>query len=79
MSEKLKPCPFCGSTTAPTLMDRAEASWSYSEIDKVHGCPEVVVCCAGKKGGCGASTGFSNYDEPEEAIEAWNRRTNNES
>ena len=29
MSEvKLKPCPFCGSRVAPTIMDQNEAMWN---------------------------------------------------
>lgn len=37
-------------------------------------CPEFVVCCAVRKGGCGTSTGFVQEDEKEYAVELWNRR-----
>lgn len=36
---------------------------------------EFIVRCAYTEDGCGASTGF--FDEKEEAITAWNRRTEN--
>ena len=73
--EKLLPCPFCGNTTAPTFMDKKDASWDYLNDDYEAECPEFVVCCAARKGGCGASTGFVNDDEKEYAVELWNRRT----
>lgn len=73
---ELKPCPFCGSAIAPTVMDREEACWIYSETEKKYGEREYVVCCAGKKDGCGASTGFHYYDDIDEAIKDWNRRVN---
>lgn len=33
----------------------------------------IVVCCATRKFGCGASTGFC--DTSEQAVQAWSRRT----
>lgn len=74
MDEKLKPCPFCGSVTAPTLMDKKDASWDYCDDEHEILCPEFVVCCAVRKGGCGTSTGFVQEDEKEYAVELWNRR-----
>lgn len=72
MSEvKLKSCPFCGSITAPTIMDQNEAMWIVPDPD-YDGDLEIVVCCASRKGGCGASTGLC--DTAEQAIEAWNTR-----
>ena len=58
MTEKLKPCPFCGSV-APLLF-----------APEHYGAPRVVMC------DCGAQ-GALSYSK-KEAIDAWNRRTNNE-
>lgn len=72
MSEvKLKPCPFCGSIIAPRVMDQNEAMWIDPDPD-YDGDLEIVVCCATRKGGCGASTGLC--DTSERAVEVWNRR-----
>ena len=68
MMPELQPCPFCGSTTAPTVMNQNEAQWLDNDAEN----PSMVVCCAAKKFGCGASTGFC--DTAEQAVEAWNRR-----
>lgn len=68
---KLKPCPFCGSITAPTIMDQNEAMWIVPDLD-YDGDLEIVVCCASRKGGCGASTGLC--DTSERAVEVWNIR-----
>ena len=65
---ELNPCPFCGSTTAPTVMNQNEAQWLDNDAENL----SMVVCCAAKKFGCGASTGFC--DTAEQAVEAWNRR-----
>lgn len=69
MMPELKPCPFCGSTTAPTVMNQNEAQWLDNDAENL----SMVVCCAAKKFGCGASTGFC--DTAEQAVEAWNTRT----
>lgn len=68
MMPELQPCPFCGSTTAPTVMNQNEAQWLDNDAKNL----SMVVCCAAKKFGCGASTGFC--DTAEQAIEAWNKR-----
>ena len=65
----VKPCPFCGSKTAPTVMDQNQALWADPDFD---GDLRIVVCCAATKGGCGSSTGFC--DDDEKAVAAWNRR-----
>lgn len=67
---ELIPCPFCGSTTAPTIMNQYEAQWIDNDMNAED--QSMVVCCAAKKFGCGASTGFC--DTAEQAVEAWNRR-----
>ena len=66
---KLKPCPFCGNRKAPTIMDQNQALWADPDYD---GDLSIVVCCATRKFGCGASTGFC--DTSEQAVQAWNRR-----
>lgn len=58
---KLKPCPFCGST-------------SVDVKDDYHPVPNYYAVCDYNKGGCGASSGYCRTEE--EAIEAWNRRVN---
>lgn len=69
MMPELKPCPFCGSMTAPTVMNESEALFN-TDVDRED--MSMVVCCAAKKFGCGASTGFC--DTAEQAVEAWNMR-----
>ena len=67
---ELKPCPFCGSSTAPTVMNQNDALWLDDDFDGED--LRMVVCCAAKKSGCGASTGLCETDD--EAVEAWNIR-----
>lgn len=57
----LKPCPFCGSSTAPNV-----------ELDDFYACyADWTVTCNAKAGGCGIS--MSRETKPE-AVEAWNTR-----
>ena len=70
--KELKPCPFCGGenieiSTCKELEDCA----NFEECQSI-GFYSIV--CNINKGGCGASSGY--YPTVEEAIEAWNRRTN---
>lgn len=60
MSEKLKPCPFCGSGGKRLRI------WASKE------CVSAFVCCRN----CGAiGPGFPESRKTEdEAIDAWNRR-----
>ena len=58
----LKPCPFCGSDTAPGLWDMK----SYRSI-------LYQVTCSVGADGCGCETGWRVYAET--AVKAWNRRT----
>lgn len=57
MTDKLKPCPFCGSKN----IDLFE-----------HGAIVVFVQCDD----CLAT--FPHFDSKQEAIEAWNRRVDND-
>ena len=66
----LKPCPFCGSRTAPRVVSIAELeSTTDNEWNNTH----YSVVCDKDESGCGAST---CYDNPsvDAAAEAWNRR-----
>ena len=72
----LKPCPFCGSETAPEIFTLAEIAChdddEATEFERSH----FAVACNYSRGGCGASTGGICETE-EEAAEAWNRRADN--
>ena len=61
---ELKPCPFCGSNAFI-------AEWNY---DLAPG--NVLTHCV-ECNGCHSTT--LEYGTEEEAIEAWNRRTDNEA
>lgn len=64
--ERLKSCPFCGSSTAPYVTRYwDEGRHDYREF-------EWQVICNFNKGGCGSSSGVC-CDE-QEAIDLWNRR-----
>lgn len=81
--EKLKPCPFCGSSVAVRVLDQNEVEYrEEGDSDYAdHPCYQVVCCMnddspvptTGWVNGCGAAGGFRKT--PEEAIAAWNRRT----
>lgn len=61
MSEKLKPCPFCGAKEDDE--DEPLVCFWISGID------DYQICCDK----CGANTGWFGRNM-EEAVEAWNRR-----
>ena len=67
MSEKLKPCPFCGGNTCIIQKDN-----TLREDKRT--CTYQIVCAA-FLGGCGASGGVG-LTAPK-AIEAWSRRIDN--
>lgn len=78
--DKLKPCPFCGSKDAP-VFDTVKEAEDCKYFEDEEKCPAFQpygecrckrIVCSVKRGGCGASTGFS-WDELK-AIEKWNRR-----
>jgi Lar family restriction alleviation protein len=56
--QPLKPCPFCGSATAPTLIMRSVSNH--------------VECARPYAGGCGTRGPYKS--DPQEAIAAWNKR-----
>lgn len=62
---ELKPCPFCGATQ---ITPRNPSGLFLKEEDFGW----VVMCTV-----CGVSTGMENRTDTE-AIEAWNRRANDE-
>ena len=78
MSE-LKPCPFCGSTTAPSVMLLSDALFTDEgspefEWDSTH----YVAVCDFNNGGCGANLICKDGGE-KEASELWNRRIRNDT
>lgn len=70
---KLKPCPFCGSETAPEIFTLAEIAChdedEATEFERSH----FAVACNYSRGGCGCSTGGICETE-EEAARRWNQR-----
>ena len=60
MSEKLKPCPFCGSEAEVRTDENDEYYVSCTE------CFALVGYCADT---------WAEYETEEEAIDAWNTRT----
>ncbi len=67
MSEKLKPCPFCGRNH-----DLLITSIRHRLDDIVYYQWTVFCDASGGKAGCGAMCGY--HDTKAQAIEAWNRR-----
>jgi len=63
MKRELKPCPFCGSKTYPTVY------FSY-EPDEWHVCCQDQI--TGK--GCNVIVGHMQGYTEVEAIKAWNKR-----
>lgn len=63
MSVELKPCPFCGAKEE----DEDEPLGVWMSVDFADW---QVECFR-----CGANTGWFNRQDREEAIEAWNRRS----
>ncbi len=66
---KLKPCPFCGGE-AMIIKRKSNAAGSKFVYR--------VQCCADEEDGCSCIPKTWNYYTKEEAIEAWNRRAENE-
>lgn len=64
MNPELKPCPFCGSSIAPSLQDTEEAGRLPTN--------DWQVVCDFTNRGCGGSSGFRPTQE--KAIELWNTR-----
>ena len=70
--EQLKPCPFCGRTNKLIIHEVRHL------IDGTGIKQYTVVCNAsGDNTGCGANCGYGHFTK-QEAIEAWNRRADNE-
>lgn len=61
MSDKLKPCPFCGEEATIRIF-KGKNGWR----------DRYAVICRYDEGGCGAESGL--YHSEEEATESWNRR-----
>ena len=66
MSEKLKPCPFCGSN-GQVRYDYGVLRGEYSGY---------YVQCSNSY--CTAYSLFAPFSTEQEAVEAWNRRVNDD-
>lgn len=66
MNEELKPCPFCGSSSAPKI-------YSANDADDEDNYPDQYqVVCDFNNGGCGSASGYRGTEE--EAVVLWNTR-----
>lgn len=71
MSDELKPCPFCGSESAPHVTDCIETMVCHNIAE----CEDETlfwVTCSVLRGGCGAEAGYVR--SKADAIAAWNAR-----
>lgn len=69
---ELKKCPFCGKITPVTIATAEEMGDCKDGADCIE-CGHFCAVCDYTEGGCGASSRYTRT--PEEAAEAWNRRT----
>lgn len=75
MSDELKPCPFCGSESAPHVTDCIETMVCHNIAE----CDDETlfwVTCSVLRGGCGAEAGYVRTKS--EAVSAWNARAERE-
>lgn len=77
MSKEIKPCPFCGSTTAVGIIkskDYYEEALQYCCNSGDFDAPEpgYFINCDATKKGCGAVSGWK--ETKEEVINLWNTR-----
>lgn len=75
---ELKPCPFCGSATAPEVTTESDIM-GLEEDDKDFKWYSqwYAVVCNALEDGCGARSGGQCF-LPEQAVKRWNRRVVNE-
>lgn len=66
MSEKLKKCPFCGGDA---VISEAKRGYPYNQH-----LPFTVKC-----GECHCALALQFFRTMDDAISAWNRRTDNET
>ena len=71
--DELKACPFCGKTE-PLIVD---TDTNIDELEEGEGTGFYTVCCNYLTGGCGATGAYRETEQ--EAIVAWNRRTQPEN
>ena len=69
---ELKKCPFSGKITTVTIATAEEMGDCKDGADCIE-CGHFCAVCDYTGGGCGASSRYART--PEEAAEAWNRRT----
>jgi hypothetical protein len=71
---QLKPCPFCGSHTAPQVYSQSDFNTDYDINASLVDDGYFVVCNA-LNGGCGTMSGWM-FDSDTTAS-TWNKRTLN--
>lgn len=72
MSDGLKPCPHCGSVTAPEISNCVDLE-TCGRFEECAGETSLCVVCSVHNGGCGASGGFAANEDG--AISKWNARS----
>lgn len=87
MNEKLKPCPFCGGKAVIQIRDDEgnlydeeyeKAPWSGLSYTIGHYHEDSEDCIIASYQIDGGQMGVHFYPTKEEAIEAWNRRSEDE-
>ena len=73
MSTEIKPCPFCGSKTAPMVQPFSGFRYKSYEDAKQADYAVVWEVVCGLAGGCGAKGGIAMGTEAD-GIREWNRR-----
>ena len=70
--KNLKKCPFCGGEHIE--IDSCNGLEACENFEECGDAGYTAIVCDVTKGGCGASSGY--FRSQDDAINAWNRRTN---
>ena len=71
MTNKLKPCPFCGGNNVG--FNECKGLEDCSNFEECSNAGYYAVVCDANNGGCGSASGYRQT--AEEAAAVWNRRT----